>query len=125
MTESKKRGFAAMTTEKQREIASAGGKAAHAKGSAYEFTAKEASEAGKLGGKASLEKLGREHFRTIGTKGGATVSRSREHMAEIGRKGGRAVSANKEHMAEIGRRGHAARGPGETFEPTEVTDGDV
>lgn len=63
-----KRGFAAMDEKKQREIASKGGKAAHERGTAHEWTSEEAREAGR--------------------KGGATVSRDRRHMAEIGRKGG-------------------------------------
>lgn len=62
------RGFASMNTQKQREIARKGGRAAHAKGTAHEFTADEAREAGR--------------------KGGQAVSRNREHMASIGRRGG-------------------------------------
>ena len=65
-----RRGFASMDPAKQREIASKGGKAAHAKGTAHEFTADEA--------------------RLAGSKGGKAVSQNREHMAEIGRKGGQA-----------------------------------
>lgn len=63
-------GFAAMAPEKRREIASRGGRAAHAAGRAHEFTPEEARWAGRLGG---------EH-----------VSQDREHMARIGRLGGRA-----------------------------------
>jgi general stress protein YciG len=47
-----KRGFAAMDEDKQREIASMGGKAAHESGNAHEFTSKEAREAGRKGGQA-------------------------------------------------------------------------
>lgn len=47
-----RRGFASMDEEKQREIASKGGKAAHEKGTAHEFTSKEAQEAGRKGGEA-------------------------------------------------------------------------
>ena len=47
------RGFASMDEEKQREIASKGGKAAHEKGTAHEFDSKEASKAGKKGGQNS------------------------------------------------------------------------
>ncbi|MEZ0264450.1 MAG: KGG domain-containing protein [Phycisphaerae bacterium] len=64
-----RRGFASMNREKQREIASKGGKAAHAKGTAHEFTPDEAREAGR--------------------KGGLAVSQNREHMAAIGREGGK------------------------------------
>ncbi|HVY72706.1 MAG TPA: KGG domain-containing protein [Candidatus Paceibacterota bacterium] len=47
------RGFAGMDPDKQREIASKGGKAAHEKGTAHEFDSQEAAEAGAKGGKAS------------------------------------------------------------------------
>jgi general stress protein YciG len=47
------RGFASMNREKQRLIASKGGKAAHAKGRAHEWTVEEAREAGRKGGSAS------------------------------------------------------------------------
>jgi general stress protein YciG len=46
----KRKGFAAMTQERQREIASLGGKAAHAKGRAHVFTTEEARIAGRKGG---------------------------------------------------------------------------
>jgi general stress protein YciG len=69
------RGFAAMDDDKQREIASKGGRAAHKKGTAHEFDSREAREAGK--------------------KGGVAVSQDREHMAEIGRKGGESRGGNQ------------------------------
>lgn len=47
------RGFASMDPAKQREIASKGGKAAHQKGTAHEWTSEEAREAGRKGGMAS------------------------------------------------------------------------
>jgi uncharacterized protein len=47
-----KRGFASMDAEKQRQIASKGGKAAHEKGTAHEFTSEEARQAGRKGGEA-------------------------------------------------------------------------
>jgi len=64
----RKRGFAAMNQEQQRAIASKGGRAAHRKGTAHQFSSEEARKAGYLGGKV--------------------VSANREHMAAIGRKGG-------------------------------------
>jgi general stress protein YciG len=73
------RGFASMDPEQHRQIASSGGKAAHAKGTAHEFTADEAREAG--------------------IKGGRAVSADRAHMSKIGRMGGlrsRAKAAPKE-----------------------------
>ena len=69
------RGFASMDRGKQREIASKGGKAAHAQGRAHEFTPDEA--------------------RTAGRKGGEVVSRDRAHMAAIGRAGGQARGRNR------------------------------
>lgn len=47
------RGFASMDRAKQREIARKGGKAAHAKGRAHEWTSDEARAAGRKGGMAS------------------------------------------------------------------------
>ena len=69
------RGFASMDAARQREIASKGGKAAHAKGTAHEWTPDEA--------------------RVAGRKGGEAVSRDRAHMAAIGREGGGARSARR------------------------------
>jgi len=63
-----RRGFAGMDPERQRQIASEGGRAAHQKGTAHEFTPEEARQAGR--------------------KGGEAVSRDRQHMAQIGREGG-------------------------------------
>ena len=53
MTPKSRRGFSAMTPERHREIARMGGKAAHAKGTAHEWTSEEAKEAGRKGGVAS------------------------------------------------------------------------
>ena len=53
MADKEERGFAAMDEEKQREIASKGGRAAHAKGTAHEWTSEEARSAGRKGGLAS------------------------------------------------------------------------
>jgi general stress protein YciG len=57
-----------MDSEKQREIARKGGRKAHEKGTAHEFSRDEAREAGR--------------------KGGLKVAQNRAHMAEIGRQGG-------------------------------------
>ena len=62
------RGFAGMSQQRQREIAAEGGRAAHKRGTAHEFSRAEARRAGQ--------------------KGGVAVSRDRTHMARIGRKGG-------------------------------------
>lgn len=68
-----------MDPEKQREIASLGGKAAHEQNRAHEFNSNEARKAGRLGG--------------------AKVSSDRAHMAEIGRKGGQARAKNAKQEA--------------------------
>ena len=62
-----------MDPARQREIASRGGRAAHEKGTAHEWSSDEARNAGR--------------------KGGVTVSRDRAHMAAIGREGGESRSA--------------------------------
>jgi general stress protein YciG len=67
-----RRGFASMDPSRQREIASKGGRAAHEKGTAHEWSSDEA--------------------RAAGQKGGITVSRDRTHMAAIGREGGESRS---------------------------------
>ena len=61
------RGFASMDRSKQREIASKGGKAAHQKGTAHEWTSEEAREAGRKGGMAS-------HRRKQEQQGGSSSS---------------------------------------------------
>ena len=48
-----------MSAEKQREIASKGGRAAHEKGTAHEWTADEARNAGRKGGQVSRGGRGR------------------------------------------------------------------
>lgn len=57
--EKKKRGFAVMDPEKLKEIASRGGKSAHAQGVAHQFTPEEAREAGIKGGNAPHVTRGR------------------------------------------------------------------
>lgn len=70
------RGFAAMDPEKQRRIASEGGRAAHRQGVAHEWSRDEAREAGR--------------------KGGQIVSQNRDHMSEIGRKGGQSSGQRRQ-----------------------------
>ena len=53
-----KRGFASMSPEQQREIARQGGRAAHQKGVAHEFTSQEAQAAGRIGGRNSGARRG-------------------------------------------------------------------
>jgi general stress protein YciG len=54
--ERRPRGFAAMDPNLVRDIARKGGKAAHAAGTAHEFTSDEARAAGRKGGQASHAK---------------------------------------------------------------------
>jgi len=49
----KDRGFASLTRDRQKAIASIGGKVAHQKGTAHEWNSKTAAEAGRKGGLAS------------------------------------------------------------------------
>lgn len=69
------RGFAGMDEDRRREVARMGGRAAHQKGTAHEFTSEEAREAGRKGGRA--------------------VSQNREHMSAIGREGGESRAASQ------------------------------
>jgi general stress protein YciG len=62
-----RRGFASMSREKQREIASKGGRAAHQKGTAHEWTSEEARSAGRKGGQISRGGRGRLVTPTEGT----------------------------------------------------------
>ena len=80
MSGKSKRGFASMDPARQRDIASKGGKAAHAKGTAHEWTADEARRAGR--------------------KGGEVVSRDRAHMEAIGRAGGEARGRARQLAAQ-------------------------
>jgi general stress protein YciG len=79
MSGKSKRGFASMDPSRQRSIASKGGKAAHAKGTAHEWSSDEARDAGR--------------------KGGEVVSRDRAHMAAIGREGGEARGRARARLA--------------------------
>lgn len=75
------RGFAAMSPERQRQIASEGGRAAHKLGVAHEWSSDEARKAGK--------------------KGGQIVSQNREHMSEIGRRGGMSSGGRRSRQQNI------------------------
>lgn len=69
-----RRGFASMDKGKQREIASKGGKAAHAQGSAHEWNTAEAKEAGRKGGERSRKrKAGIDPDATEAPQAGASV----------------------------------------------------
>ena len=74
------RGFAAMSPERQKQIASEGGRAAHKLGVAHEWNSDEARKAGK--------------------KGGQIVSQNREHMSEIGRRGGQSSGGRRNRQQD-------------------------
>jgi uncharacterized protein len=69
------RGFASMDRAKQREIASKGGKAAHQKGTAHEWTSEEARDAGRKGGIASHQRR-REQTGTQAPERGSAEDRA-------------------------------------------------
>lgn len=87
------RGFASMDPQRQRQIASQGGRAAHQQGTAHEFSSDEARAAGR--------------------KGGEVVSKNRAHMSEIGRKGGEASGGGRGRS----RRPHEAPGRSDVISP--------
>ncbi len=91
-----KRGFASMDRVRQREIARLGGRAAHQRGTAHEFTREEAREAGR--------------------KGGVSVSQDREHMAKIGRRGGERRSARLSSMRKPDATGPTSAATEDTVE---------
>ena len=86
MPEKSRRGFAAMDPAKQREIASKGGKAAHEKGRAHEFTPEQAREAGRKGGlrahqRGTAHEFTPQEAREAGRKGGMTSHGAHAPMA--------------------------------------------
>ena len=76
------RGFASMDPQRQREIASQGGRAAHQKGTAHQFNPEEARAAGSKGGQAAHRKGTAHEF-------------SPDEAREAGRKGGQASHARR------------------------------
>ena len=97
------RGFAGMDEERRREVARMGGRAAHQKGTAHEFSPEEAREAGRKGGRA--------------------VSQNREHMSAIGREGGESRAANHTRRTSAGFEGEIeASEPGDRVSRTSEED---
>ena len=99
MASTSKRGFASMDPSKQREIASKGGRAAHAKGTAHEFTSDEARVAGRKGGEAVSRD--RAHMSAIGREGGHSRGRTRQAQADQGMGGGNMPSTDLERGTYI------------------------
>jgi len=97
-----------MDRDRQREIARKGGRAAHARGTAHEFTSDEARAAGR--------------------KGGERVSANRDHMSRIGRLGGkhsagrRAARASDSTASDSSATGAAPQSP--AAQPSENGNGE-
>lgn len=77
------RGFGSMDPQRQSEIASQGGRAAHEQGKAHQFTSEEAREAGSKGGTAAHQKgtahqFNSEEARAAGSKGGQNSRNARQ-----------------------------------------------
>lgn len=64
------KGFAALSPEKRKELASRGGKAVHKQGVGHEFTKEEAKAAGRKGGSKTKQLYGPDHYARMGKKGG-------------------------------------------------------
>jgi len=81
------RGFASMDPEKQREIASEGGRAAHASGNAHEFSSEEARRAGSMshgGGSGGGSQQSGGQGGNQGSSGGGTRGGTPEQHAKAG-----------------------------------------
>src|SRR5579871_6809825 len=89
-------GFAGMDPDEQREIASEGGRAAHEKGTAHEFTPEEAREAGRKGGQASHEK---------GSQSSGSSSSGHSGNSSSGNSGSTRGGTREQH-SEAGRQSH-------------------
>jgi general stress protein YciG len=79
------RGFASMDKERQKNIASKGGRAAHEKGTAHEFSPDEASVAARRGHeRGTAHEFTREEARIAGRKGGLARAMNRAKAATEG-----------------------------------------
>jgi general stress protein YciG len=83
MNGKRKRGFGSMDPEKQRQIASKGGKAAHQQGRAHEFTPEEARAAGRKGGLAAHHRDNNQREPDEGARGANPVLGPSEPPAEV------------------------------------------
>ena len=99
-----------MDEERRREVARMGGRAAHQKGTAHEFSSEEAREAGR--------------------KGGRVVSQNREHMSAIGREGGESRAASQSRRgaggdgSEIGDPGQRSGSRSSSDDSGDLEDGE-
>jgi uncharacterized protein len=93
------RGFASMDRAKQREIASKGGKAAHQKGTAHEWTSEEARDAGRKGGIASHRRR-REQMGLGGSSTSTADDRSDDRNSAGGETNREDVMQDRGNMSE-------------------------
>jgi general stress protein YciG len=99
-----------MDEERRREVARMGGRAAHQKGTAHEFSSEEAREAGR--------------------KGGRVVSQNREHMSAIGREGGESRAASQSRrragrdVSDIGEPGERSSSRSSSDDGEDLEDGE-
>jgi general stress protein YciG len=91
------RGFASMDPQRQREIASEGGKAAHASGNAHEFNSEEARRAGSMSHKNDGNS--QSQGQGGGQQGGSQQSGSQQS-------GGGVRGGTPEQHAAAGRQSH-------------------
>src|ERR1043165_1610098 len=115
MASTSKRGFASMDPSKQREIASKGGRAAHAKGTAHEFTSDEARVAGRKGGEAVSRD--RAHMSAIGREGGHSRGRARQEQRQASGVSSSSARENNERPSHIGQEHASDRGS--SYTPSE------
>ncbi len=108
MANTSKRGFASMDPAKQREIASKGGRAAHANGTAHEFTSDEARVAGRKGGEAVSRD--RAHMSAIGREGGHSRGRARQAQSSVPGSSNIGSESNNERPSFIGQERASDRG---------------
>ena len=90
------RGFASMDPERQRQIASEGGKAAHEKGTAHEFTSEEARRAGSMS-------HGNRQAAQSGSRSGATASVGASKQ-EGGKQGAGKAQASRQPAKQSGNK---------------------
>jgi uncharacterized protein len=104
------RGFASMDPERQREIASEGGKAAHEKGTAHEFTSEEARRAGSMS-------HGNRQSEQASTRSGSGASKQKGEQGgskQSDKGGSRASSDEEDEDSESGSRSGRSGGSGKS-----------
>ena len=109
------RGFASMDPQRQREIASEGGKAAHQKGTAHEFTSEEARRAGSMshGNRQAAQSSSRTGSASDKQQGNKQESSKHEgNRQEAGEQGGKQEGAKQEGAKQEGAKQGASKQSG-------------